>query len=93
MEKGISVIKKSGNLSARYLLETIGCQASEFFLVRIDVSYKMPNSLGQDSLVILEPCGSLYTLSNDGACSNYQRFINSRFGYTHCTAGGSCMIL
>jgi hypothetical protein len=56
MEKGISVIKKSGSLSACYLLQTIGCQASEYFLVRIDFSYKMANSLGQDSLIILEPC-------------------------------------
>jgi hypothetical protein len=58
MEKGISVIKKSESLSACCLLETIGCQASEHFLVRIDVSYKMANSLGQDYLIILEPCGS-----------------------------------
>jgi len=59
MEKGISVIKKSGSLSTCYLLERIGCQASESFLVRIDVSYKIANSLGQHSLIILEPCGSL----------------------------------
>jgi hypothetical protein len=41
------------------LFETIGCQASEYFLVSIDVSYKMANSLGQDFSIILEPCGSL----------------------------------
>jgi hypothetical protein len=51
MENSTSVIKKSGSLSVCFLVETIGCQASEYFLVRKDVSYKMANSLGQDSLL------------------------------------------
>lgn len=62
MEKPISLIKKSGSLSVCSLFEMICCQASEYFFVRTDVSYKMANSLGQDFSIILKPCGSSWCL-------------------------------